>query len=520
MVHPLSPAGRARAGLAAGTAVVAVASSAAAQNDAERIARGEYLATAANCASCHTGEDGAAYAGGLPVDTPFGVLYSPNITPHDGTGIGDYTEADFVASMRAGVNGAGEPMYPAHPYTFFNEMTDADVQAIWTYLQSLEPVENQVEVNQLTFPYNIRAGLTAWQAVFHDPSTRFEPDETKSEPWNRGAYLVEAVTHCGACHTPRNIAFARDQDRMLEGAEIRGWYAPDISAGDTSQIDAWSVDELTTYLQSGEAADDETSFGPMDEVVHDSLAEMTTADVRAMAVYLKDVRPTEPRELQGSISRDYTAMADAERLYITQCSGCHRRDGEGVPGAAPTLADNSAVTAAKPNNVVMSMLQGLPPRADWGGMPSYADLLSNTEIAEITRYVRTAWGNAAAERTTAKLVGELRLEATDVMEDEPWQAMCSNLPRSQVDGDLVNYIGELSQQGFTDAEITEAVEYYAREFPEVDAGTAILGLSTGYCRHLAQSEPNREEALGMIGEFNGRIAAEIGREMPEVAAAQ
>jgi len=507
------------AGLVTASALVVFAESAAAQN-AEPIARGEYLATAANCKSCHTAEDGAPFAGGLPVDTPFGVLYSPNITPHDGTGIGDYGEADFVASMRAGVNGDGEPMYPAHPYTFYNEMTDEDVQAIWAYLQSLEPVENEVEVNQLTFPYNIRAGLRAWQAVFHDPDTRFEPDPDKSEPWNRGAYLVEAVAHCGACHTPRNIAFARDEDRRLEGAEIRGWYAPDISAGDTSQIEEWSVDELTTYLQSGEAADAETSFGPMDEVVHESLAEMTTEDVRAMAVYLKDVRPTQPREVQGSISRDFMAMAEAEQLYITNCSGCHRRDGEGVPGAAPTLADNSAVTAAEPNNVVMSMLQGLPPRDDWGGMPSYADLLSNTEIAAITSYVRTAWGNDAPERTTAKLVGELRLEATDVMEDEPWQAMCANLPRSQVDGDLVRFMGALSREGFTDAEIAEAVRYYARNFPEVDAGTALLGLSTAYCRHLAQSEPNREQALRMIAELNGRLASEIGREMPDVAAAE
>jgi mono/diheme cytochrome c family protein len=518
MVYPFPVERVALAGLVTGTAFIAFAGSAAAQTD-ERIARGEYLATAANCKSCHTAEDGAPYAGGLPVDTPFGVLYSPNITPHDGTGIGDYGEAEFVASMREGVNGDGEAMYPAHPYTFYNEMTEADVQAIWAYLQSLEPVENAVEVNQLTFPYNIRAGLRAWQAVFHDPDTRFRQDPDKSETWNRGAYLVEAVTHCGACHTPRNVAFARDEDRMLEGAEIRGWYAPDISAGDTSQIDEWSVEELTTYLQSGEAADDETSFGPMDEVVHESLAEMTTDDVRAMAVYLKDVRPTEPREVQGSITRDFEKMANAEQLFITQCSGCHRRDGEGVPGAAPTLDDNSAVTAAKPNNVVMSMLQGLPPREDWGGMPSYADMLSNTEIAAITNYVRTAWGNDAPERTTPKLVGELRLEATDVMEDEPWQAMCANLPRSQVDGDLVAYMGELSEQGFTDAEITEAVRYYARNFPDVDAGTAILGLSTGYCRHLAQSEPNREEALRMIGELNGRLASEIGRAMPEVAAA-
>ncbi|MFP4126795.1 MAG: c-type cytochrome [Alphaproteobacteria bacterium] len=519
MVNPLPLDRIARAGLVTGTALTAFAGVAAAQDD-DRVERGEYLATAANCASCHTAEDGEAFAGGLPVETPFGVLHSPNITPDEATGIGDYSEADFVAAMRQGLNGDGEPMYPAHPYTFFSQMPDEDIAAIWAYMQSLEPVENEVQVNRLSFPYNIRAGLTAWQAVFHDPDARFEPDPDKSEEWNRGAYLVEAVTHCGACHTPRNVAFARDEDRTLEGAEIRGWYAPNITAGDTSLIEDWSVDELTSYLQSGETSDNETSFGPMDEVVHESLAKLRTEDVRAMAVYLKDLRPTDESDLPGSISRDYSELADAEQLYITNCVGCHRRDGEGVPGAAPALAGNSAVTAAEPNNVIMAMLRGLPPEDEWGGMPSYIDQLSNVEIAEITRYVRTAWGNDASERTTARLVGQLRLEATDVMGDDPWQAMCANLPRSQVDGDLVTYIGELSEQGFTDEEITEAVEYYAREFPDVDAGTALLGLSTAYCRHLAQSEPNREEALGMIGRFNNRISAEIGGEMPEVADAE
>jgi len=506
----------------AALAAVAVASAVAggargtAAQESNQVARGEYLATAGNCAACHSAEGGEPFAGGRAVETPFGVLHSPNITPHDPTGIGDYTRAEFVAAMRDGINDDGEPMYPAHPYTFYVQMTDADIDAVWAYLQSLTPVENQVEVNQLEFPYNIRAGLRVWQAAFLEDE-RFRPNADRSRMWNRGAYLVEAVAHCGACHTPRNFAYARDEERMLEGAEIRGWYAPNIAAGDTSVIDAWSVEELVAYLQSGETSDNETSFGPMDQVVHDSLARLRTEDVRAMAVYLKDARPVRSAQVQGSVSMDYAAIASDERMYITNCSGCHRRDGEGVPGAAPTLVNNSAITTDNPNNVVMSMLQGLPPRAGWGGMPSYAEHLNDSEIAQIASYVRTAWGNDAPERATPELVAELRREATDVMAKEPWQAMCANLPRSQVDGALVARVGDVAEDGFTDDEIGQLVRHYAREFPDVDAGTAILGLSTGYCRHLAQAEPSREEALRRIGDFNSRIASTIGRSMPDVA---
>lgn len=503
----------ARVGLTAGTAFIAFAGSAAAQPD-ERIARGEFLARAANCASCHSADDGAPYAGGLPVETPFGAIYAPNITPHD-TGIADYDRDDFVAAMREGINVDGEPIYPAHPYPFFTKMTDADVDALWAFLQTVEPVENEVEVVDLDFPFNVRAGLRAWQATSFEAG-RFEPDESKGEEWNRGAYLVEAVAHCGACHTPRTAFYATDPERRLEGAVIEGWYAPDISAGDSASIDDWSEDELVRFLRAGETDDLETSYGPMDEVVHDSLAHLPEDAVRAIAVYLKDVTPAQPKAVDVD-GGDPANVGDGAQLFVTHCSNCHRRSGDGLAGAAPRLDANSSITTPEPNNPIMAMLNGLRPDVEWGGMPSYGDLLSNREIAQITNYIRTAWSNDAPPNATPAEVGELRRELRETPDYDPWDAMCANLPRSQVDGAFVRTVGDTARDGFTEAEVDELIRTYAGRFPEVEAGTALIAIATGYCRHLAQEELDRDEALARIAAFNTLLAGRIGTEMPEVA---
>jgi mono/diheme cytochrome c family protein len=512
MVYPFPLERVTLAGLLAGTAFVAFAGSAAAQQNDEQIARGETLALAGNCASCHTAPDGEPYAGGLPIDSPFGLLYSSNITPHE-TGIGNYTRDEFFASMRQGTNADGEPMYPAHPYPFYTKMTDEDVDALWAFLQTVEPVENEVEVVALPFPFNVRTGLQAWQAATFEPG-RFEPDDSKSEQWNRGAYLVNAVTHCGACHTPRNAIYATEDEYHLEGAVIRGWYAPDISMGDSSAIDGWSEDELVHFLREGESFDLETSYGPMDTVVHGGLSKIPEDAVRAIAVYLQDVEPAEPKEVDLDVPNEFARVGNGERLFVTNCSGCHLRSGEGKPGAAPTLDDNESITTPEPNNPIMTMLNGLPPDEAWGGMPSYLNILNNNEIAQITNYVRTAWSNQAPINATPELVEDLRRESQDVPTWDPWDSMCANLPRSQVDEQLVETIGQVSQDRFTGQEIDELIQTYARRFPDVDAGTALIALSTGYCRHLAQGELDRDDALTRIGEFNSRVAAAIDTEMP------
>lgn len=496
----------------AGTAFIALAGSAAAQNDAQ-LARGELLANAGNCAQCHTAADGEPYAGGLPVDTPFGVLYSTNITPH-ATGIGNYTRDEFFASMRQGINAEGEPMYPAHPYTFYTRMTDEDVDALWAFLQTVEPVENEVAVVELPFPFNVRTGLRAWRAANFEPQ-RFEPEDGKSEQWNRGAYLVNAVSHCGACHTPRTATYAVDDRLHLEGAVIQGWYAPDISMGDTSAIDDWREDELVKFLREGESEDLETSYGPMDHVVHQGLAKIPEEDVRAIAVYLQDVEPAQSKEVDLDVPNALARVGNGEQLFVTNCANCHRLSGEGMAGVAPTLDDNESITTPEPNNPIMAMLNGLPPDQAWGGMPSYINILNNTEIAEITNYVRTAWSNDAPINATPEMVEALRRESRDVPTWDPWDAMCANLPRSQVDEQFVETVGKISGDGFTDAEVDELVRTYAERFPDVDAGTALIAIGTGYCRHLAQGDLDRDDALLRIGELNSRLAAVIGTDMPD-----
>ncbi|TCO74448.1 mono/diheme cytochrome c family protein [Chromatocurvus halotolerans] len=478
----------------------------------EQLARGEILARAGNCAACHTADNGEPYAGGRSISTPFGVLNTANITPHS-TGIADYTFEDFVASLREGKNASGDAMYPAHPYPFFTRMMDADLEALWTFLQTIEPIDNEVEIVQLGFPFNLRTGVAAWQAANFEPE-RFEPRDDKSDEWNRGAYLVQAVTHCGACHTPRNATFATDDTRHLEGSVIQGWYAPDISAGDTSVIDDWSVDEILHFLREGETDYLETSYGPMDDVVHESLAKIPEDAVRAIAVYLRDVAPEQAKEPDdpGGAGR----VGDGEGIFIANCSGCHLLSGEGMAGAAATLNNNRSITTLPPNNIIMSVLAGLPPDKDWGGMPSFINVLSNSEIAEVSNYVRTAWDNDASPNATPRLVDSLRSEVRDAPGFEPWSAMCANLPRSQIDSEFITRIGGVSRDGFADPEIEDLVRAYAGRFPEVDAGTALIAISSGYCRYLSEEDVERDDALRRISRFNTRLASVIGDQMPRM----
>lgn len=478
----------------------------------EQLARGERLARAGNCVTCHTADDGEPYAGGRSISTPFGILNTANITPHS-TGIADYTLEDFVASMREGKNASGDAMYPAHPYPFFTRMMDADIEALWAFLQTVQPVENEVEIVQMGFPFNLRAGVAAWQAANFEPE-RFEPRDDKSDEWNRGAYLVQAVTHCGACHTPRDATFAIDDTRHLEGAVIQGWYAPDISAGDSSAIDGWSEDEIVHFLLKGETDYLETSYGPMDNVVHESLAKIPEEEVRAIVVYLQDVAPEQAKEPDdpGGAGR----VGDGEAIFIAHCSGCHLLSGDGLAGAAATLNDNRSITTAPPNNIIMSILAGLPPDNDWGGMPSFINVLSNSDIAEVSNYVRSAWSNDAPPNATPRLVNSLREEVREMPDLEPWSGMCANLPRSQIDSEFITRIGEVSKDGFADQEIEEVARAYADRFPEVDTATALIAISSGYCRHLSDEDVERDDALRRISQFNSRLAPVISEQMPDM----
>ncbi len=286
------------------------------------VERGAYLARAADCMACHTTEDGKEYAGGLGFKLPFGTLYSTNITSDKETGIGNYTDQDFLNAMHRGIRRDGARLYPAMPFTSYTYMTDADALAIKAYLFSLPPVRAAVPENTLTFPFNQRWSMMFWSALFN-PDRRFEPDASKSPEWNRGAYLAEAMAHCGECHTPRNLAFALDNRKKFAGAVTAGWRAFNISSDKTTGVGAWRDEDLGSYLSIGHADGHGTASGPMGEAVDHSLSYLAQQDIRAVVAYLRTV-PATP-------SPDLPARKNGVRRRLRQLPWLDRREPDIAP---------------------------------------------------------------------------------------------------------------------------------------------------------------------------------------------
>ena len=286
--------------------VLAVALGGAGVADAQQttIQRGEYLARAGDCVSCHTATGGAPYAGGLRLDTPFGYMLTPNITPDPDTGIGRWSSADFYRALHDGVNKRNQDMYPTMPYDFYTKVTRADVDAIYAYLRTIKPVRNAVDVNHLDFPFNQRWSMGAWRELYFSDGT-FRPDATRTATWNRGAYLVEGLGHCSDCHSPRNLLGGIEKSKDFTGAVIDGWFALDLTSDIATGLGSWTVDEIATYLKTGVVRQKTTTLGPMAEVIRNSLSYLTDADLQAMAEYLKSI-PPDSRLRTGRIAPDPT----------------------------------------------------------------------------------------------------------------------------------------------------------------------------------------------------------------------
>lgn len=369
------------------------------------VQRGEYLARAGDCISCHTTKGGQPYAGGLRVDTPFGYLLGPNITPDNDTGIGRWSSDDFYRALHDGVNRRGQDMYPVMPYNFFTKVTRADSDAIFAYLRTLKPVRNAVDVNHLNFPFNQRWSMAVWRELYFNAGT-YKADPTRSAAWNRGAYLVEGLGHCSACHSPRNPMGAIEKNKAFTGATIDGWFALNLTSNMKTGLGDWSVEQIATYLKTGASKAKSTALGPMAEVVHNSLSFMTQSDLSAMAEYLKAL-PASSALRSGQPLPDLT-RAEGATLYMDHCGGCHQAGGRGIPGIFPPLAGNGVVIAPDPANLFKVVLAGVPARGRYGPMPSFAAQLTDQEIATIANYVRTSWGNAATADAIAATVARLR----------------------------------------------------------------------------------------------------------------
>jgi mono/diheme cytochrome c family protein len=372
--------------------------------ETETIARGKALVEAGDCASCHTADPAKPFAGGKRIDTPFGAIYSPNLTPDRDTGIGSWSEQDFRRALREGVAPNGSRYYPAFPYPYFTKMTRDDILAIHAYLATLTPVHNTAPPPALRFPLNYRVLMRGWDWLFFKPGI-LVPDQQKSTEWNRGRYLVEGPGHCGACHTPKNVFGADRKSRAFGGGLVGEQFAPRLDAAERSGLKSWSADDIAQYLQSGRNGRSHAG-GLMAEVVLNSTSLMSDADVHAIAVYLKDL-PAGERE-PNVLPPPEAQMSAGEKVYRGACVACHELDGSSAPGIYPPLPGNANLQSAIAASTLRIILDGArtitTPRApNPGSMPAYADKLTDEQIADVATYIRNSWGNSASAVTAAQV---------------------------------------------------------------------------------------------------------------------
>ncbi|HEY4113568.1 MAG TPA: cytochrome c [Rhizomicrobium sp.] len=367
------------------------------------VKRGEYLARAADCKVCHTKPGGRPYAGGLAFRLPFGTIYSPNITSDRETGIGTYTDAQFLAAVHQGIRRDGAHLYPAMPFASYTYMSDADALAIKAYLFSLAPVHAAVKVSTLVFPFNQRWLIGIWSGLFN-ADQRFRPHPDRSPQWNRGAYLAEALAHCGECHTPRNLAFALNNRRKFAGAVTAGWRGYNITEDKNTGVGAWSDGDLFAYMSSGHATGHGTASGPMGEAVDASFATMAPEDIRAIVVYLRSIpaqsSPDLPAALAPPASPSHrigpqVANALGKQIYEGACASCHSWTGASPLSSLATLTGARAVNDPGATNVAQIIVSGMKRTTPRGAiaMPAFGNAYSDAEIAAVANYVTARFGS-------------------------------------------------------------------------------------------------------------------------------
>ncbi|RZU02583.1 cytochrome c [Rivibacter subsaxonicus] len=359
--------------------------------------RGAYLARAGNCAGCHTVAGGVPYAGGRGIETPFGTVFAPNLTPHATTGLGDWSSEDFWRALHNGRGRDGRLLTPAFPYPNFSRVTRADADALFAYLQGLAPVDQPRRPHELRFPYDSQAALAVWRALYFRPAVHAE-DPRQDAEWNRGVYLVEGLGHCSACHAPRNALGASGEQLGGGLMPMRDWYAPALDAAHEAGVAGWPRAQVVELLRTGRT-ELASASGPMAEVVRGSTQHLSDADLGAMALYLQRL-PQQPVPVAAASSKAPPVNVRGERLYAKHCADCHGEAGEGVPGAYPALAGNRALLLDPPANPVRIVLGGGFAPATAGnprpyGMPPFAAVLADDEVADLLSYTRNAWGNSA-----------------------------------------------------------------------------------------------------------------------------
>jgi mono/diheme cytochrome c family protein len=386
------------------------------------VERGKYLAQAGDCIACHTIPGKKIFSGNRPLLTPFGTLYSPNITPDPQTGIGKWSADDFYLMMHTGRSPDGSLLYPAMPFAAYTKVTRKDCDAIFAYLKSVPPVHEANRPHDMRFPYNNRSLLIGWRTLYFKEG-EFKPDPARSAEWNRGAYLVEGLGHCSMCHTEVNALGGSSEAQAFQGGLIpmQNWYAPSLTSNREAGLGEWATQDIVDLLQTG-VSNRATVYGPMAEVGYNSLQYLTGEDARAMAVYLNSLPATElpPSDARNTpLSAEATqTFSEGKRIYDAQCATCHGDEGRGKPPNYPPLANNQSIEMTSTVNPIRMVLNGgYPPGTKKNlmpyGMPPFAQSLSDIEIASVVTYIRTAWGN----RGTPVSVREVNaLRAATVLE--------------------------------------------------------------------------------------------------------
>lgn len=404
------------------TALMLLALNVNAADDAQ-IKRGQYLSTAGDCVACHSVPGGKPFAGGLALPTPIGDIIATNITPSKTAGIGNYSLEQFSDALRKGVRADGQHLYPAMPYTAYAKVSDEDIKDMYAYfMNAVEPVETPTKATDLPFPFNIRLSMAAWNLLFLDNST-FVADTGRDPEWNRGAYLVQGLTHCSTCHTPRNLLMAEVASKELAGGDVGTWHAPNITSDLNSGIGGWDNSELVAYLKTGEARGKAQAAGPMAEAVDHSLQHLSDSDLKAIAVYLKalpaqhnpaDSKPVyalgqatdELNSIRGvALPADGDKMTGAQ-IYDAYCSSCHQAQGQGsFEGGLPSLLHNTAVGRSNPANLVMVILEGVKRGADGQDirMQGFEKTLSDQQVATLATWLTGQYGNPQVNVSAAQV---------------------------------------------------------------------------------------------------------------------
>jgi mono/diheme cytochrome c family protein len=502
--------------LAAGAAALSAAALApqarAAQPDPALIAHGKYLTTAGDCAACHTAPNGPQFAGGLYMDTPFGQIATPNITPDKDTGIGKITDDQFYRVFHEGIGMDGEHLYPVMPFPWYTKVTRDDVMAIKAYLFSLAPIHAPHLPNRLEFPFNIRAALVGWDLVFLKDGT-FKPNPAVSPQINRGAYLVQGLGHCGECHNGNNMLGDTAMAESLQGGPIDKWYAPNITSSKTEGIGKYSNAQLFQYLKTGSAPGMGVVIGPMAQTMHESLAKLTDDDLHDIVLYLKSTPPKTGYKPAKPPANPLVQRVDAT-AYLNYCASCHGVNGKGLGDAVPSLAGNGTVNAQGPQDVIRVIIGGINAQTTYSAMPAVGARMTDQEVADATNYIRTAWGNSAPANAGPGMVGTLRPETRTVLAfNDP--VGCPKIADRQTAGVIATPAVQNLLKSTTEENVlqnaTALIGKVRAAAPKATQADIINSLTLAYCPIVAANttlttQAQKSEALD---EFAERVYTQI-----------